>query len=102
MAGHILLSDTQSLESKHSGKYISSFLYDVGQIQSLISTGVLNIMKDTLHFNNTAVCNVLSKLEASTIFNDYDAIRLHFLQNHWVKEWGKQQHKVQYQLVISL
>ncbi len=48
MAGHILLSDTQSLESKHSGKYISSFLYDVGQIQGLISTGVLNLMKDTL------------------------------------------------------
>tara|TARA_Y100001970_G_scaffold290982_1_gene426552 strand:- start:8061 stop:9803 length:1743 start_codon:yes stop_codon:yes gene_type:complete len=48
MAGHILLSDTQSLESKHSGKYISSFLYDVGQIQSLISTGFLNLMKDSL------------------------------------------------------
>ncbi len=48
MAEHILLSDTQSLESKHSGKYISSFLYDVGQIQSLISTGFLNMMKDSL------------------------------------------------------
>ena len=48
MAEHVLLSDTQSLESKHSGKYISSFMYDVGQIQSLISTGVLNLMKDTL------------------------------------------------------
>ena len=48
MAEHILLSDTQSLESKHSGKYISGFLYDVGQIQSLISTGVLNMMKDPL------------------------------------------------------
>ena len=48
MAGHILISDTQSLETKHSGKYISSFLYDVGQIQGLISTGVLNLMKDSL------------------------------------------------------
>ena len=48
MAGHILLTDTQSLESKHSGKYISSFLYDVGLIQGLISTGVLNLMKDSL------------------------------------------------------
>ena len=47
MAQHILISDTQSLESRHSGRYISSFLYDVGQIQSLVSTGVLNIMKDT-------------------------------------------------------
>ena len=48
MAEHILLSDTQSLESKHSGRHITSFMYDVGQIQSLISTGVLNLMKDTL------------------------------------------------------
>ena len=48
MAEHILISDTQSLESKHSGKYISSFLYDVGQIQNLISVGFLNIMKDSL------------------------------------------------------
>jgi len=47
MAQHILISDTQSLESKHSGRYISSFLYDVGQIQALVSTGVLNIMKDS-------------------------------------------------------
>ena len=48
MAEHILISDTQNLESKHSGKYISSFLYDVGQIQNLISVGFLNIMKDSL------------------------------------------------------
>tara|TARA_Y100000817_G_C16849082_1_gene541285 strand:+ start:36 stop:1778 length:1743 start_codon:yes stop_codon:yes gene_type:complete len=48
MARHVLLSDTQTLESKHSGKYISSFLYDVGQIQTLISTGFLNMMKDSL------------------------------------------------------
>ena len=48
MAGHILLSDTQTIESKHTGRYISSFLYDVGLIQGLISTGFLNMMKDTL------------------------------------------------------
>ncbi len=48
MAEHLLLSDTQTLEEKHSGKYISDFLYDVGQIQNLISTGVLNMLKDSL------------------------------------------------------
>ena len=48
MAKHVLLSDTQNLESKHSGRYIASFMYDVAQIQTLISTGVLNLMKDTL------------------------------------------------------
>ena len=47
MSEHILLSDTQSIESKHSGRYVASFLYDVGMIQNLISTGFLNIMKDS-------------------------------------------------------
>ena len=48
LAENILLSDTQTLEAKHSGKYLSHFLYDVGRIQTLVSTGVLNIMKDSL------------------------------------------------------
>ena len=48
MSEHILLSDTQSIESKHSGRYVANFLYDVGLIQNLISTGFLNIMKDSL------------------------------------------------------
>jgi subfamily B ATP-binding cassette protein MsbA len=48
MANNILLSDTQILESKHSGKYVSHFLYDVGLIYTLVSSGLLNVMKDTL------------------------------------------------------
>ena len=48
MATNILKSDTHTLESKHSGKYLSHFLYDVSLIQNLVSTGVLNIMKDSL------------------------------------------------------
>ncbi len=48
MTENILLSDSQTIESKHSGKYISTFLYDVGMVQELVSTGVLNIIKDSL------------------------------------------------------
>ena len=48
MTDNILLSDSQTIEAKHSGKYISTFLYDVGMVQELVSTGVLNIMKDSL------------------------------------------------------
>ncbi len=47
MASNILLSDSQTIESKHTGKYISTFLYDVTMVQELVSTGILNIMKDT-------------------------------------------------------
>jgi ATP-binding cassette, subfamily B, bacterial MsbA len=48
MTSSILKSDTHSLESKHSGKFISHYLYDVGLIAQLVGTGVLNLMKDTL------------------------------------------------------
>jgi len=48
MVASILKSDIHTLESKHSGKYISHFLYDVQYISNLVSTAVLNIMKDSL------------------------------------------------------
>ena len=48
MTSGVLKSDTHSLESKHSGKFISHYLYDVGMIAQLVGTGVLNLMKDSL------------------------------------------------------
>ena len=47
VARSILFSDIQTLDSRHSGKYISNILYDSGQVQHLVSVGVLNLMKDT-------------------------------------------------------
>ena len=48
LASNILLSDTEILESKHTGKYISNLTYDVGLVNALSSTALLNLMKDTL------------------------------------------------------
>tara|TARA_A100001015_G_scaffold171422_1_gene190507 strand:+ start:854 stop:2596 length:1743 start_codon:yes stop_codon:yes gene_type:complete len=48
IAGNILTSDIQTLDNRHSGKYISNILFDANQIQNLVSTGVLNLIKDTL------------------------------------------------------
>ena len=47
VAANILLTDVQTLENRHSGKYISNIMYDSHHIQSLVGTGVLNLMKDT-------------------------------------------------------
>ena len=47
IALNILLSDIQTLEGRHSGKYISNVMYDTHHVQNLVSTGVLNLMKDT-------------------------------------------------------
>ena len=47
IAGNILHSDIQTLDGRHSGKYISNVMYDAHNVQTLVSTGVLNIMKDS-------------------------------------------------------
>tara|TARA_B100000941_G_scaffold290141_1_gene271288 strand:- start:145 stop:1887 length:1743 start_codon:yes stop_codon:yes gene_type:complete len=47
IAENIIISDIQTLENRHSGKYISNVMFDTHQIQNLVSTGVLNLMKDS-------------------------------------------------------
>ena len=48
LASCILISDINTIESKHSGKYIAHFFYDVGQVSQLVGSGLLNLMKDSL------------------------------------------------------
>ena len=47
VATNILTSDIQTLDNRHSGKYISNVMYDTHHVQNLVSTGVLNLMKDS-------------------------------------------------------
>ncbi len=47
IAENIIKADIQTLDNRHSGKYISNVMFDSGQIQNLVSTGVLNLMKDS-------------------------------------------------------
>jgi len=44
----ILKSDVNTIESKHSGKYLAHVFYDTGQVSQLVSAGILNLMKDSL------------------------------------------------------
>ena len=48
LSSSILKSDIHTLESEHSGKYLSHVMYDVGQVNTLVTNGVLNLMKDSL------------------------------------------------------
>lgn len=48
LASCILKSDISTIESKHSGKYIAHFFYDVAQVSQLVGSGILNLMKDSL------------------------------------------------------
>ena len=47
IANNIITSDIQTLDNRHSGKYISNVMFDTHHVQNLVSTGVLNLMKDT-------------------------------------------------------
>jgi ATP-binding cassette, subfamily B, bacterial MsbA len=47
IANIIIISDIQTLDNRHSGKYISNIMYDCASVQALVSTGVLNLMKDS-------------------------------------------------------
>ena len=44
----IINADTQVLEKKHSGKFIGHLLFDAALIIQLVSTAVLNLIKDSL------------------------------------------------------
>ena len=47
IAKSILFSDVQTLDDRHSGRYISNIQFDAGQVSHFVSTGVLNLMKDS-------------------------------------------------------
>ena len=47
ISNNILISDIQTLDNRHSGKYISNVMFDTAQVQNLVGTGILNIMKDS-------------------------------------------------------
>ena len=44
----LVKADTKLIDKKHSGKFISNLTFDVGLITNLVSTGLLNVTKDTL------------------------------------------------------
>ena len=44
----LINADTKLIDNKHSGKFISNLSNDVGMITNLVSTGILNLFKDSL------------------------------------------------------
>jgi len=48
MLSSLIKADTQLIDSKHSGKFISNLTNDVNMITNLVSTAILNLFKDSL------------------------------------------------------
>ncbi len=48
MVNNLIDTDTQIIEKKHSGKFISNLTYDVTHITNLLSNAILTLFKDSL------------------------------------------------------
>ena len=48
MLGNLIKADTKLIDNKHSGKFISNLTFDANILTNLVSTGLLNLSKDTL------------------------------------------------------
>ena len=48
MINTLIKTDTQIIDKKHSGKFISNLTYDVTHITNLLSHAILNLFKDSL------------------------------------------------------
>ncbi len=48
MFSSIIKADTQLVDNKHSGKFITNLTNDVNMITNLVSTAILNLFKDSL------------------------------------------------------
>ncbi len=48
MVKSLIKTDTQIIDKKHSGKFISNLIYDVNHITHLLSSAILTLFKDSL------------------------------------------------------
>ncbi len=48
MVNNLIINDTQIIDKKHSGKFISNLTYDVNHITNLLSNAILTLFKDSL------------------------------------------------------
>ena len=48
MFASLIKADTKLIDEKHSGKFITNLINDVGMITNLLSTAILNLFKDSL------------------------------------------------------
>ena len=48
MVNSLIKTDTEIIDKKHSGKFISNLTYDVTHITNLLSTAILTLFKDSL------------------------------------------------------
>jgi len=67
MLNTLIGADTQSIDEKHTGKFISNLTYDVLHITQLLSNGILNLFKDSLTLVGLLIVMFLQNWKLSLI-----------------------------------
>ena len=62
MVNSLIKTDTQIIDKKHSGKFISNLTYDVTHITNLLSNAVLTLFKDSLTLKIAEIINSNSRV----------------------------------------
>ena len=89
MIRSLIKADTQSIDKKHTGKFISNLTYDVQHITNLLSTAVLSLFKDSLTLIGLLVVMFLQNWKLALI-----SLIMIPLASIASKSLGKRMHKV--------
>ena len=89
MITSLIKADTQSIDNKHSGKFISNLIYDVQHITNLLSNAILNLFKDSLTLIGLLIVMFLQNWKLALI-----SLIMIPLASVASKTLGKRMHKV--------
>jgi hypothetical protein len=81
MLSSFIDADTQLIDRKHTGKYISNLNFDVMQITKMLSEAFLSIFQGWPNFNWPTYSNVYPKLEIITCSNNNDTSSFCYSKN---------------------
>ena len=89
MITSLIQADTQSIDNKHSGKFISNLIYDVQHITNLLSNAILILFKDSLTLIGLLIVMFLQNWKLALI-----SLIMIPLASVASKTLGKRMHKV--------
>ncbi len=89
MIRSLISADTQSIDKKHSGKFISNLTYDVQHITNLLSSAILSLFKDSLTLIGLLIVMFMQNWKLALI-----SLIMIPLASFASKSLGKRMHKV--------
>ena len=93
MLNSFIKADTETIENKHTGKYISNLNFDVDQITRMLAEAILSIFKDGLTLIGLLTVMFFQNWKLSLIAIIMIPLAS-FTAKNLVKEWAKSQLKL--------